>query len=47
ETFSTKDAEEILINAGVSWKKRKKEVDKLAACIILQSYLDSSRRDQH
>ncbi len=42
ETFSTKDAEEILINSGVSWKKRKKEVDKLAACLILQSYLDSS-----
>lgn len=47
ETFSTKDAEEILINAGVSWKKRKKEVDKLAACIILQSYLDSSHQEQH
>jgi putative Holliday junction resolvase len=47
EIFSTKDAEEILINAGVSWKKRKKEVDKLAACIILQSYLDSSRQGQH
>lgn len=42
ETFSTKDAEEILINSGVSWKKRKKKVDKLAACIILQNYLDFS-----
>ncbi|MEN6332195.1 MAG: Holliday junction resolvase RuvX [Smithella sp.] len=42
ETLSTKEAEEILINSGVSWRKRKKEVDKLAACIILQSYLDSS-----
>lgn len=41
ETFSTKDAEEFLINAGVNWKKRKEKVDKLAACIILQSYLDS------
>lgn len=42
ETLSTKEAEDILINSGVGWKKRKKEVDKLAACIILQSYLDSS-----
>ena len=41
ETLSTKEAEEILINSGVSWEKRKKMVDKLAACIILQGYLDS------
>ena len=41
ETLSTKEAEEILINAGVRWEKRKKIVDKLAACIILQGYLDS------
>ncbi|MGB5218407.1 MAG: Holliday junction resolvase RuvX [Smithella sp.] len=41
ETLSTKEAEEILINAGVRWEKRKKMVDKLAACLILQNYLDS------
>ena len=41
ETFSTKEAEKILINSGVRWEKRKKMVDKLAACLILQSYLDS------
>jgi putative holliday junction resolvase len=41
ETLSTKEAEEILINAGVRWERRKKMVDKLAACLILQSYLDS------
>jgi putative holliday junction resolvase len=41
ETLSTKEAEEILINSGVRWGKRKKMVDKLAACIILQGYLDS------
>jgi putative Holliday junction resolvase len=40
ETFSTKEAEEILINSGVRWKKRKDKVDKLAACLILQGYLD-------
>lgn len=42
ETLSTKEAEEILINSGVRWEKRKEKVDKLAACIILQNYLDSS-----
>jgi len=41
ETLSTKEAEEILINSGVRWEKRKKMVDRLAACIILQGYLDS------
>lgn len=41
ETFSTKEAEEILINSGIRWKKRKDKVDKLAACLILQGYLDS------
>lgn len=41
ETLSTKEAEEILRNSGVRWEKRKKMVDKLAACIILQGYLDS------
>jgi putative holliday junction resolvase len=41
ETLSTREAEEILINSGMHWKKRKKTVDKLAACIILQNYLDS------
>ena len=41
ETLSTKEAEEILINSGIRWEKRKKMVDKMAACLILQSYLDS------
>lgn len=41
ETLSTKEAEEILINSGVRWEKRKKMVDKMAACLILQGYLDS------
>ena len=45
ETLSTKEAEEILINAGISWRKRRDKVDQLAACIILQAYLDSS--DKH
>jgi putative holliday junction resolvase len=42
ETMSTKEAEDILISAGVRWQKRKEKVDRLAACLILQSYLDSA-----
>ena len=44
ETLSTKEAEEILINSGIHWKKRKDKVDKLAACLILQGYLDSATK---
>ncbi|MEN6358956.1 MAG: Holliday junction resolvase RuvX [Smithella sp.] len=40
ETLSTKEAEEILISSGVRWQKRKDKVDRLAACLILQNYLD-------
>lgn len=40
ETMSTKEAEAILISAGVHWRKRKQKVDQLAACLILQNYLD-------
>lgn len=40
ETLSTKEAEEILRSSGVRWQKRKEKVDRLAACLILQSYLD-------
>ena len=40
ESLSTKEAETILIEANMSRKKRKKVIDKLAATIILQGYLD-------
>ena len=40
ESLSTKEAEAILIEANMSRKKRKTVVDKLAASIILQGYLD-------
>jgi len=40
ETLSTKEAQDILIQAGVKWKKRKEKTDKLAACLILQDYLN-------
>lgn len=42
ERFSTKEAENIMIEADISRKKRKKSIDKLAAQIILQNYLDSN-----
>jgi len=41
ERLTTMAAERILIKADVSRKKRKKVIDKMAAVIILQSYLDS------
>ncbi len=40
ERLSTVTAERILIQGDVSRKKRKQVVDKLAAAIILQTYLD-------
>ena len=42
ERLSTKIAEAVLIEAGTSREKRRGVVDKLAAQIILQGYLDST-----
>lgn len=45
ERLTTSQAEKMLINEGnVSRKKRKQVIDKLAAVIILQNYLDSNNR---
>lgn len=41
ERLSTKEAEGVMISASVTRKKRKKVIDKMAAQLILQSYLDS------
>ena len=46
ESLSTKEAERILIEANMSRKKRKNVVDKLAASIILQEYLDHVSRTE-
>lgn len=46
ETLSTKEAEEILISSGVRWQKRKDKVDRLAACLILQNYLDCADKSK-
>ncbi len=43
ERFSTAQAERLLIEADVSRKKRKRSIDRLAAVLILQSYLDAKR----
>lgn len=41
ERFTTVQAENLLVSADVSRGKRKQVIDKVAAAIILQSYLDS------
>ena len=43
ERLTTMAAERVLVSADVSRKKRKQVVDKLAAVVILQGYLDSGR----
>ncbi|MBR4618899.1 MAG: Holliday junction resolvase RuvX [Bacilli bacterium] len=40
ERLTTKQAQDILISNDTSRIKRKKVIDSMAACIILQSYLD-------
>jgi len=44
ERLSTVAAERVLLQADLSRAKRKMQVDKVAAVIILQGYLDSVRR---
>ena len=41
ERYSTAEAEEVLIEAGTSREDRKKIIDRQAAIVILQRYLDS------
>jgi len=44
ERMTTKEAEELLIAADVSRKKRKGIVDRIAAAILLRSYLETQDR---
>jgi putative Holliday junction resolvase len=44
ERLSTVGASKVLLEADLSRRKRKKVIDKLAAVLILQGYLDQSRR---
>lgn len=41
ERLTTMQAERVLLEADLSRKKRKKVIDKMAAVMILQNYLDS------
>jgi putative Holliday junction resolvase len=41
ERFTTVEAEQVLLGAGLTHKKRRERRDRLAAQIILQSYLDA------
>jgi putative Holliday junction resolvase len=43
ESFSTVEAEAVLLAADVSRARRKQVVDKLAAAVILQRWLDAQR----
>jgi putative Holliday junction resolvase len=43
ESYSTVEAEAVLLAADVSRKRRKQVVDKLAAAVILQRWLDQQR----
>lgn len=45
ERMTTKAAEEILIQANMSRRKRKGAVDRVAAAILLQSYLENLGSD--
>jgi putative Holliday junction resolvase len=44
ERLSTVEASRVLLAADLSRKKRKKVIDKLAAVLILQGYLDQNRK---
>jgi putative Holliday junction resolvase len=44
ERLSTVAAEKVLLEADMSRKKRKRVIDKVAAMLILQGYLDSQVR---
>jgi putative Holliday junction resolvase len=43
ESFSTVDAEKMLIEADIGRKKRKRVIDKMAAVFILEWYLEEKR----
>ena len=43
ERFTSRMAEKALLESGMKRRKRKETVDKVAAAIILQDYLDSLR----
>ena len=45
ERLSTVEVERVMIEAGTSRAKRKKKIDKVAAQVILQGYLNSRKQN--
>ncbi len=45
ERLTTVSSEKVLLEADLSRKKRKKVIDKVAAALLLQCYLDNRRRE--
>ena len=43
ERFSTVTAERVMVSAGVRRQRRKERLDRVAAAVFLQSYLDARR----
>lgn len=43
ESFSTVEAEDVLLEADLSRRRRKQVIDKMAAAVILQGWLDARR----
>lgn len=43
ESYSTVEAEQVLLSADLSRKRRKQVIDRLAAAVILQAWLDANR----
>jgi putative Holliday junction resolvase len=46
ERYTSSQAEALLWDSGLSHKRRKQRLDKLAAQIMLSAYLESSRQDE-
>lgn len=46
ERLSTREADRLLMEANRTREERKKVVDSVAACLILQSYIDSQRNQR-
>jgi len=42
ERYTTSEANELLKQMGYDWKKARKHIDSIAACLILKGYLDNN-----
>ena len=46
ERLTSFEAEQHLEQMGLNWRQRREQVDKIAAMIILQNYLDNQKASQ-